>query len=149
MREIKFRIWDDRIKKMGIVTELRYSEVQYHLVKYRYTDERGRTIDNQTHFDKGYSGGITLMQYTGVNDNNDTEIYEGDILEWSRKDLKTGETNKEMFEVVFIDGAFMGMNIKNYNPKYQLLNDIVSWCDCEFTKLIGNIYENPELLETN
>lgn len=57
MREIKFRIWNDKVKEMGIVFGLDYPEPLELLPHY------------------------IVMQYTGLKDKNGVEIYEGDILQ--------------------------------------------------------------------
>ena len=69
-----------------------------------------------------------VMQFTGLHDKNGKEIYEGDIVGWS---------DGASFEVIFRGGTFC----------YQV-------SECEFhifdekkIEVIGNIYENPELIK--
>jgi uncharacterized phage protein (TIGR01671 family) len=72
---------------------------------------------------------MEIMQYTGIKDKEGVEIYEGDILKWNAK-----EWGCEFNEVVEWD--FELLNARKY--------DWAEWCE-----VIGNIYENPELLEVD
>ena len=77
---------------------------------------------------------VILMQYTGLKDKNGKEIYEGDII----KSIANGYR----YVVVFRNGIFRMKSIGSYM-------DIAT---VGFTKhepfvIIGNIFENPELLE--
>lgn len=88
----------------------------------------------------------TVGQFTGLYDKKGKEIYEGDILfcVGKRYDNK-GE--KYYREVKFKDG-FFGMMVKEYNilSLLQLHFDYDKKILCE---VIGNIYDNPELLSGN
>lgn len=77
------------------------------------------------------SEGVILMQYTGLKDKNGKEIYEGDVVKW-------GAGVKET--VIFRDAKFCIEGIDSYS--IPLLKN-----DCKDFEIIGNIYENPELLK--
>ena len=80
----------------------------------------------------GQADHLKLMQYTGLKDKNGVDIYEGDIVEHFAG-IRTVQWNQDY-------GAWsMGM--------YQSITD--QECgpyDCYEIEVIGNIYENPELL---
>lgn len=71
-----------------------------------------------------------IMQYTGLKDKNGKEIYEGDILEYTTEI----SSKKTIGKVEFYNGCFVVGRPKDY---IYIIDNI---------EIIGNIYENPELL---
>lgn len=84
----------------------------------------------------------TVMQSTGLKDKNGTKIFEGDIVRWTRLsrsfDLETYETRTDDLEVIWCD----------YNAGFLAQDGtLLYYEDSEQYEVIGNIHENPELLE--
>ena len=77
-----------------------------------------------------------IMQYTGLKDKNGVEIYEGDILQIF------GEGNS-IGKVIFQDGSFRVVEDLKYYCHLSAYNPQV------MSEVIGNIYENPELLKNH
>ena len=92
----------------------------------------------------------TIGQYTGLHDKNGKEIYEGDIIEFSY-DMFVGnfDTFVAKGKIVFEEGAFyveVFENERTTEDEAYLLYSI----NLDTIEVIGNIYENKELLnETN
>ena len=117
MREIKFRAWDKE-KKRWYHTELEFKGFSLFGECMLVCPPRIKDLSN-----------LEVTQFTGLKDKNGKEIYEGDIVEY------TMHRKVQVIEEVFIDGE-MGYELGiGYNFDYQK------------GKIIGNIYENPELLE--
>lgn len=137
MREIKFRAWDKKTKKMRTVESIGFGELSYYNEGYPVVNMIGRDCINDKdiiiHRD---SYQHELMQYTGLKDKNGKEIYEGDILLYNN-DIKT--------VVNYKNGAF----VRSYeNSNVYLLYDsfIADGCLDDY-EVIGNIYKDKHLLE--
>lgn len=134
MNEIKFRAWDRRFKEM------------------RYEINEAQDDMDILDIFSYYKDDYIFMQYTGLKDKNGVEIYEGDIVQ--------SIINRKKFIIDFKDFSWV---LKTFKQKWlskiwdekEILT--FKWY-CDFTKInnkspieyleiIGNIYENPELLE--
>ena len=82
---------------------------------------------------------IELMQSTGLFDENGQEIFDGDIVRQVRTQPTT-ENEVVVGVVTMIEGAWLIMN-----DSEQLAS--LLWSETDENEIIGNIYENPELLE--
>ena len=98
-------------------------------IKFRFWDkEEKRFVDL-------YRADPRMQQYTGMKDKNDRDIFEGDIIKYHDED----EEEPFLYEVIWGDTGFILKEI-----------DGCSWEDFfyqSYLEVIGNIYENPELLE--
>ena len=86
----------------------------------------------------------TIGQFTGLVDKNGKEIYEGDILQWGYGEYKVKH------EVVFQNGAFGyfygdGISFVPYAGNTNF--DFARFGKDDSFEVIGNIHDNPELLE--
>lgn len=141
-RKIKFRVWDKICKEMIIPLAI------YHNEKLENPDFI--VIDDDYH-EKDFifqsyhlflEKDAILMQFTGLLDKNGKEIYEGDIVNFydSIKGYVKGE-------IVFEAGAFI-IGCNKLNDSYSiLLEESDEERECETVEVIGNKFENPELLE--
>ncbi len=124
MREIKFRAYDKKEKKMH------YGNMEM--------------FDDMIGFRFGHFGvdtskeDIKLMQSTRLKDKNGCEIYEGDICK-----SKVGYVGKIVWSA---SSAEFSLSVKRELNKYISENHALLYSYREF-EVIGNIYENPELLE--
>ena len=86
----------------------------------------------------------SIGQFTGLYDKNGTEIYEGDILAHDYGDYSLIVYREECMAFCRIDAKDVG----NINGYYNLHEE--AWRSClQRARVIGNQYENPELLNYN
>lgn len=78
-----------------------------------------------------------IRQYTGLLDKDGKEIYEGDIV-------KVNDTF--VTDVIYSDGQFGVVTKSVYSHGRYVFEGLNHW---EIIEVIGNIYQNPELLEEN
>jgi len=139
MREIKFRGVAD---KEGGGIELVYGDLNTNcnqdcLYKDTHPDRISWTTGTGGRANKPIRKG-TAMQFTGLKDKNGVEIYEGDILShtvyrnWKSKDVVSYDDDTASF-------VLLHKGVK------QKIKDILEYYD--EIEIIGNIYENPELLD--
>jgi len=135
-REIKFRAWDSGNKCMirfdGLWVSMLNRSICFSAVEDDLT-EVGKDLPGSygTGADPEADDAYILMQFTGLHDKNGKEIYEGDILKANYTDSLT---------VVFENGAFCFVNDINSG------SDRLHQNRTEKLFVIGNIYENPELI---
>jgi len=126
MREIKFRAWLKEKKEM-------------------IDNARPDFFCKQLHYLRGNSAGgqdvlgvstedIELMQYTGLKDMREKEIYEGDVL--------SNGNDEKPYKVIFENGSYRAEFEEDFEEySFDLIDVVAQGCE-----IIGNIYENPELI---
>lgn len=114
-REIKFKVWDSKLNIWINNIGMMKNNVLTH------GNER-----------------LQVLQFTGLNNKNGEEIYEGDVL---RRDSSDGK-GLVLGEVYFEEGEF---RIK-WHPKEKGWNNSL-YIHAEDCELIGNKFQNPDLLK--
>jgi uncharacterized phage protein (TIGR01671 family) len=137
MRKIKFRAWDEESQKIYYVvtldTESVYGKCEVPILRVI----TGKMLDEyQPEYKTVYD--YTLMQYTGLKDKNGVEIYEGDIVENTTQTVYLGDK----YEVVW-NKNYAGYQLMSngFTSNIPLIQNFMSY------KVIGNIFENPELIQ--
>ena len=133
MRDIKFRVWDKETKHMHICGEDVHDTINFEIETnraYYYNLQNGCGSLRE---DSNY----VLMQYTGLKDKNGKEIYEGDIIKICAEGLGGEAIGKIVYD--------------EYDLAFVLRNEVEELSEClwyaeQQLEVIGNIYDNPELL---
>ena len=144
MREIKFKAYAKAYNKIVNVDRLGLNSdgtAQEIIVTERELGEYDS--DEWTDLQVGE---FELLQYAGVNDRNGTEIYEGDIVKFDPQspcgDEFYNPRDGEIGEVIFDFGSFVVKPIDKRREDLRFsLSELGDWV------VVGNIYENPELLQ--
>ena len=130
-RELIFRAWskDDRewITEWSSMNGIDKDVCKYkgkHVFFFDYDDDQ-----------------VSIMQYTGLKDKNGKEIYEGDIV------IAKGDVSVlylvKFGQYMYSDACFFLEEISDTNPPLRFFSRGI-----DQTEIIGNIHENPELLES-
>ena len=125
MRDIKFRAFDKDLKRILKVKEI---DFEYRIVTLEISELSIKKILFED---------VELLQYTGLKDKNGKEVYEGDVF----------IHNNHKFEVVWDSTRFIGLDNNRSGKGYCCYVDSHYKDGSSSIEVIGNIYENPELLE--
>jgi uncharacterized phage protein (TIGR01671 family) len=123
MREIKFRAWIPRFRA--------WIPSSQTMIRHREVIERAHLL-----FEGSLNSSDIVMESTGLKDKNGVEIYEGDIVEY--KTFYYGKEKEHIVEVKWEKEA------TDLFGEPDFIGFLARW---EGGEVIGNIYENPELLD--
>jgi uncharacterized phage protein (TIGR01671 family) len=141
MREIKFRAWDLVTKTMKEVRGIFY---------FRGDELKMVNITENRRFE--------FMQFTGLKDSKGKEIYEGDIVRFYEQGYDPNEPDEERIEpettTVLIywneNGKCLAIDWDYEDSRFAPVGWGYEWIlnsEFDYHEVIGNIYENPELLK--
>ena len=129
MRELKYRVWSERQKTYNYRHPYNTLGNFYINQKGAIFSDYGNTVTPELSRNK-----LIIEQHTEIKDQNDKEIYEGDIVSEHSGDLK-GVVKQAS------DGQWV-IYWDNIPDGRSVLFEHSNFCE-----VIGNIHENPELLE--
>lgn len=144
MRNIKLRAWDKKYREMYKVNSIHWDELGNVDCINLISEKEDMSVDGAE-----FSKYVELMQYTEVVDEKGVEIYEGDICKLSSESCF-------MDEYIFLEEdwklttkvksnrlGYVFQDINDYSVEISFASTFYEDVDIE---VVGNIYENPELL---
>nr|DAK37943.1 MAG TPA: YopX protein [Caudoviricetes sp.] len=124
-----FRAWLKKEKEMIDVDEIHWDRGKFEFIGDGITFQR---LANE----------VEIMQSTGLKDKNGKEIFEGDIVQYQNTKVPSADSKGVIR--YFDNWAMFGIDIEHNEPRALFFNGLADHISLE---VIGNIYENPELLE--
>lgn len=124
-----FRAWLKKEKEMIDVDEIHWYRGKFEFIGDGITFQR---LANE----------VELMQSTGLKDKNGKEIFEGDVVQYQNTKVPSADSKGVIR--YFDNWAMFGIDIEHNEPRALFFNGLADHISLE---AVGNIYENPELLE--
>lgn len=149
--QIKIKAWQKLHKKMVDVTEMRFdgSGKIKSISTYRenqcprsitYSD-----INEDFRLERDGESCLELLRYTNIKDKNDREIYDGDTIKFTERTIN-GRTFTHVCQVFQSEnGAWRVEGYPDFKTEHKTRRELYSVR--HFCEVIGNKYENPELLK--
>ena len=161
-RQFKFRAWSPTEKRMQYGRSVNFRDSEWCLM-----DEIVE-MEYQPGGDFGSPDDV-LMQWTGLVDNNGKDVYEGDVVEYFQWCYANDGTSEEPTPYEHKNPDYFGYTGNKYHDYYKPLRGVVAWDTvaltyaptvdatddynrncfayvCDQYTVIGNIYEQPDLL---
>jgi hypothetical protein len=142
MRKLRFRAWENVGKCMldwSCIVQTAFnrttSEYDYGLMY--------RILTNQAAGNDNY--GFVVMPFTGFEDRNKIELYEGDIISNAPRN---NHLETDMWYEIYWNGRWSGRLVCHHSVCGGGYIDDLSKVDFRFFERIGNIYENTQLLKS-
>ena len=130
MREIKFRCWEKDEEAVGGGTMWPVRQIDFD-VRDAYLGLHSASFDD-----------LVFMQFTGLHDKNGKDVFEGDIVRCGEYE---GDHDTKNYEIVYNeDGTYPAFDLKGWRNE---TNGISFFLNDGYIEIIGNIYENPDLLK--
>ena len=129
----KFRAWDKKYKKRMKVNQIDFEKKTVWLEADNGDHENRHTLTREFK-------DVILMQSTGLKDKNGVEIFEGDIVQYRDGEYSyLGIVKRDCYQF-FIDGI-------EPDDNYDFIDVSNTFDGTSSLEILGNIHENPELLE--
>jgi len=137
MRSIEFRVWDTRCKRLNYMSDHWMATESPNLNQLWFFFNTLMREVSET--EGSYTDDKVFTQYTGLLDKNKKKIFEGDIVRIKNPNDICGDFKNTIGQVFYWEeeSGFYHGNSAGRPPKRM-------WNYCE---VIGNIWENPKLLE--
>ena len=152
MRKILFRgkspVVNDWVYGYYVKTQVDKKEV-HTIIPF---EELTKTLTEKRWFEVAPS---TVGQFTGLTDKNGTKIFDGDIIQYSIEEdqavfigaVKFGEFNPDGGALIATNVGFYVELVDLEGKRTYMRKDIGYWVKFRGIEVIGNIHDNPELLE--